>query len=140
MRAALDSIRAWQRWTLEQQIELTEIEAPPFGEAQRAEEFRRRLVALGYTNARIDAEGNVIAELPGSADGPVVLTSGHLDTVFPEGTDVTVQRAGARLSAPGIADDGRGLAVVLTIARAFRVANVQSAGTILFIGTVDEQG
>ena len=140
MRAALDSIRAWQRWTLEQQIELTEIEAPLFGEAQRAEEFRRRLVALGYTNARIDAEGNVIAELPGSADGPVVLTSDHLDTVFPEGTDVTVQRAGARISAPGIADDGRGLAVVLTIARAFRVANVQSAGTILFIGTVGEQG
>src|SRR5688572_29951347 len=142
VRVALDSIRAWQAWTLQQQIELTEIEAPPFKEAVRAEDFRRRLVALGYANARIDAEGNVIAELRGSggADGPVIMISGHLDTVFPEGTDVKVRRIGNRYAAPGIADDGRGIAVVLTVARAFRVAQLQSAATILFVGTVGEEG
>jgi tripeptide aminopeptidase len=139
-RAALDSIRAWQPWTLQQQIELTEIEAPPFKEERRAEEYRRRLVAMGYTNARIDAEGNVIAELRGSPGGPVVMISGHLDTVFPEGTDVTVRRSGLRLAAPGIADDGRGIAVVLTVARAFKVAQLQTPATILFVGTVGEEG
>jgi acetylornithine deacetylase/succinyl-diaminopimelate desuccinylase-like protein len=140
VRLALDSIRAWQPWTLQQQVELTEIEAPPFKEARRAEEFRRRLVAMGYQNARIDAEGNVIAELGGSGSGPLIVISGHLDTVFPEGTDVQVRRAGNRLLAPGIADDGRGLAVVLTVARAFQVAQVQSLATILFVGTVGEEG
>jgi len=140
VRAALDSIQSWQGWTLTQQIELTEIEAPPFLEAVRAEEFRRRLVALGYENTRIDAEGNVIAERRGSGDGPLIILSGHLDTVFPEGTDVQVRREGDRLMAPGISDDGRGLAAVLTVARAFQELDLEHEGTILFIGTVGEEG
>jgi acetylornithine deacetylase/succinyl-diaminopimelate desuccinylase-like protein len=140
VRAALDSIQAWQAWTLQQQIELTEIEAPPFMEQRRAEEFRRRLMALGYQNVRIDAEGNVIAERPGSVSGPVVVISGHLDTVFPSGTDVRVRREGDRILAPGIGDDGRGLAVVLTVARAFQTLRIPTNGTVLFIGTVGEEG
>jgi acetylornithine deacetylase/succinyl-diaminopimelate desuccinylase-like protein len=140
MRRALDAIREFNEWTLQQQIELTEIEAPPFKEARRAEEFKRRLEALGLRNVRIDTEGNVIGERPGTGNGPVVVLSGHLDTVFPEGTDVKVKRTGTRLAAPGIGDDGRGLAVVLAVARAFRDANIQTPGTILFVGTVGEEG
>lgn len=138
--AALDSIRVWQGWTLEQQIDLTEIEAPPFKEARRAAEFRRRLLALGYSDASIDAEGNVIAALTGDEGGPVVMISGHLDTVFPEGTNVTVTRTGPYVAAPGIADDSRGLAVVLTVARAFRSVDLKPRGTVLFVGTVGEEG
>jgi acetylornithine deacetylase/succinyl-diaminopimelate desuccinylase-like protein len=140
IRAALDSIQRWQAWTLEQQVQLTEIEAPPFGEQTRAEEFRRRLTALGFQNVRIDSEGHVIAERPGSGTGPVVVVSGHLDTVFPKGTDVRVRREGNRLMAPGIGDDGRGLAVVLTVARAFQQLQIPTTGTILFVGTVGEEG
>jgi acetylornithine deacetylase/succinyl-diaminopimelate desuccinylase-like protein len=140
VRAALDSIQGWQAWTLQQQIELTEIEAPPFMEERRGQEFARRLTALGYQNVRVDSEGNVIAERPGSAAGPVVIISGHLDTVFPTGTDVRVRREGNRLAAPGIADDGRGLAVVLTVARAFQTSRLPNVATVLFIGTVGEEG
>ena len=140
MRRALESLRATNEWTLQQQIELTEIEAPPFKETKRAEEFKRRLEALGLRNVRIDTEGNVIGERPGTGNGPTVMISGHLDTVFPEGTNVKVTRTGTRLAAPGIGDDGRGLAVVLAVARAFRDANIQTPGTILFVGTVGEEG
>ena len=141
VQAALDSIRSWNSWTVEQQVQLTEIEAPPFREQRRAEEFRRRLLALGYSRVWIDAEGNVIAERPGgAAGGPLVVLSGHLDTVFPEGTDVRVRSAGGRLSAPGISDDGRGLAVVLAVARAFMETGLETDGTILFVGTVGEEG
>lgn len=119
LKAALDSIQSWNGWTLEQQIQLTEIEAPPFKETVRGAEYVRRLRALGYTNVRVDSEGNVIAERRGTGNGPLVVLSGHLDTVFPEGTDVTVKREGNRYTAPGIGDDGRGLAVVLAVARAF---------------------
>jgi tripeptide aminopeptidase len=140
MRQALEAIRGFNEWTLQQQIELTEIEAPPFKEARRAEEFKRRLEALGLRNVRIDSEGNVIGERPGTGTGPTVMVSGHLDTVFPEGTKVKVTRTGTRLAAPGIGDDGRGLAVVLAVARAFRDANVRTPGTILFVGTVGEEG
>jgi tripeptide aminopeptidase len=145
VRAALDKIRVDNAWTLDQQVSICEIPAPPFGESRRAEEFRRRLVALGLTDARIDAEGNVIARrrgaLPRGRPGrPTVVLSGHLDTVFPESTDVTVTRQGTLMKGPGIGDDCRGLAVVLAVARAFASAGIQTQGDILFVGTVGEEG
>lgn len=138
--AVLEAIRADSAWTLAQQISICEIPAPPFKEGMRAQEFRRRLESFGLRDVRIDAVGNVIAERRGRAAGPGVMLAGHLDTVFPEGTDVTVKRAGARLVAPGIADDCRGLAVVLTVARAFQRADVATARTLYFVGNVGEEG
>jgi tripeptide aminopeptidase len=140
VRAALDKTRADNAWTLDQQVSICEIPAPPFGEARRAEEFRRRLVALGLTDARIDAEGNVIARRRGVARRPAVVLSGHLDTVFPESTNVTVTRQGTLFKGPGIGDDCRGLAVVLAVARALGSTGVQTQGDILFVGTVGEEG
>src|SRR4051794_38386321 len=140
VRAALDMLKADNAWTLQQQIELTQIPAPPFKESVRAAEFKRRLEALGYKNVRIDAVGNVIAERRGVGTGPTVVIAGHLDTVFPEGTDVKVKREGDKLSAPGIGDDDRGLAVVLAVARAYEKAGIQTNGTVYFIGNVGEEG
>jgi acetylornithine deacetylase/succinyl-diaminopimelate desuccinylase-like protein len=140
VRAALDRMRTDNAWTLDEQESICEIPAPPFGEAKRAAEFRRRLVALGLRDARIDAEGNVIARRRGSGRGPTVILSGHLDTVFPETTDVTVTREGTLMKGPGIGDDCRGLAVLLAVARALEGAGVQTQGDILFVGTVGEEG
>lgn len=140
VRQALAAIQSTNAWTLDQQASICEIEAPPFKEAARAAEYKRRLESHGLTNARIDAEGNVIAERKGAGNGPTVLVSGHLDTVFPEGTDVKVTREGTTLSAPGIGDDCRGLAVVLAVAKAMNDAKLVTNGRILFVGTVGEEG
>lgn len=137
---ALDAIRSDNPWTLDQQISICEIPAPPFKEAVRAEEFRRRLVALGLVNVRIDEVGNVIGERTGTGGGPRVVISAHLDTVFPEGTDVAVRREGTRFSAPGIGDDCRGLAVLLQVAKAMQAADVATTGDVIFVGTVGEEG
>ncbi len=57
---------------------------------------------LGFKEASIDAEGNVIALRKGSGGGrPKLVVSAHLDTVFPEGTDVTVKEKGRRHSRAG---------------------------------------
>jgi acetylornithine deacetylase/succinyl-diaminopimelate desuccinylase-like protein len=140
LRAALDTIKAQERWTLDQQVSICEIAAPPYKEAARAAEYRRRLQALGLSNVRIDSVGNVIAERRGTGSGPTVLIQGHLDTVFPEGTNVKVKRNGTALAGPGIGDDCRGLAVVLSVVRAFQRARVQTAGTVYFVGNVGEEG
>jgi tripeptide aminopeptidase len=140
IRAALDIIKADNAWTIQQQIELTQIPAPPFKESARGAEFKKRLAALGLTNIRVDTAGNVIAERRGSGNGPTVVIAGHLDTVFPEGTDVTVKHDGTKLRAPGIGDDDRGLAVVLAVVRAFEKAGVQTIGTVYFVGDVGEEG
>ncbi len=137
---AMEHIRTDNAWTVDQQISICEIPAPPFKEAARAEEYRKRLAALGLQNVRIDAEGNVIADRPGTGGGPRVLISAHLDTVFPEETDVTVTRTGTRLDGPGISDDCRGLTVLLQLAKAMQAANVQTTGDIIFVGTVGEEG
>lgn len=145
VRSSLAMLRADNAWTLEQQASICEIAAPPFKEAQRAAEFKRRLESLGITNVRIDATGNVIGERVGSGTGPTVVLSAHLDTVFPEGTDVRVKRdstasGGTRLTAPGIGDDCRGLAAVLAVARVMRASNVRTNGMVYFVGTVGEEG
>src|SRR5687767_9759886 len=138
----LTTIRADNAWTLAQQRSICEIPAPPFKETARAAEFRRRLEALGL-RARIDAVGNVIAErVPtGGADGPTIVLAGHLDTVFPEGTDVKVKDPSVgRMQTPGIADNCRGLAVVLAVARAYQRANPRHTAHIVFVGNVGEEG
>ena len=94
VRAAVDRIRADNAWTVDQQVSICEIPAPPFKEERRAAEMKRRFEALGLRNVRIDSIGNVIAERPGTGGGPVVVLAAHLDTVFPEETDVRVTWAG----------------------------------------------
>jgi acetylornithine deacetylase/succinyl-diaminopimelate desuccinylase-like protein len=136
---AIDRIKADNAWTLDQQQSICEIPAPPFKEATRGAEYKRRLEALGLT-VRTDSIGNVIAERKGTGNGPTVMIAGHLDTVFPEGTDVTVKRDGTKMAGPGIGDDCRGLAVVLAVARAYQMEKVNTAGTVIFVGNVGEEG
>ena len=140
IRRALDGIRASNAWTLEQQVSICEIPAPSFREQARGAEFRRRLVALGYPSARVDSIGNVIAERAGTRGGPTVMIAGHLDTVFPEGTNVTVKREGDRFAAPGISDDCRGLAVVLAVGKALNANHIKTAGKVILVGDVGEEG
>lgn len=139
VKQAVDFLRADDERTLKDQIELTEIPAPPFKEMVRAQEYQKRLKALGLGDARIDAEGNVIAVRKGSGKGPVLVLSAHLDTVFPEGTDVKVKVKGNRYEAPGIYDDGRGLASLLSVLRALNQTGLKTVGDIVFVGTVGEE-
>ena len=138
--AAVAAASTLDGWVVDQQIALCEIPAPPFKEQARAEAYKRAFDALGLQRVRIDAVGNVIGERPGSGQGPHVVISAHLDTVFPEGTVVTVTRTGSRLAGPGISDDCRGLAVLLGTVRALRDAKVSTPGRLTFVGTVGEEG
>lgn len=121
-------------------IHLNEIPAPPFKETERARAFAQMLRESGMSNVEIDPEGNVLALRKGAGSGPMVAVAAHLDTVFPEATDVHVKRQGTRLIAPGIGDNSRSLAVLLGIIRALDSAMVQTTGDILFVGNVGEEG
>lgn len=136
--AALAYLRDSEPETIAEQIALCEIPAPPFGEEVRAAAYRERFEALGLANVRVDDEGNVLGEI-GTGE-PLVVLSAHLDTVFPRETDVSVRREGSQLIGPGIGDDCRGLAVVLAAARAIKRLEIEPAGTMVFVGTVGEEG
>lgn len=121
-------------------IQITEIPAPPFKEEARAKAYMEMLRANGLTDVERDAEGNVMGIRKGTGSGPMLAVLAHLDTVFPEGTNVTVRREGHRLFAPGVGDDTRGLAMVLAMVRAMDAAKFETASDILFVGNVGEEG
>lgn len=140
IQQTLSFIEADDMKTLEDQISLTEIPAPPFHESTRAQVYRDRLVAQGLEDVCTDAEGNVYGVRKGVDEGPTLFVCAHLDTVFPEGTDTVVQQRGGRYYAPGIADDGRGLAAVLAILRAMNESKLATCGDVIFGATVGEEG
>lgn len=140
VKAAVESARQSEPQTIADQIALCEIPAPPFKEQKRAEAYAKLFREAGLRNVRIDREGNVLGDRPGLSPRPHLVFTAHLDTVFPEGTDVTVRREGTILAGPGIGDDCRGLAVVLSVARALNRAGVSTPGSITFVGTVGEEG
>ena len=121
-------------------IQITEIEAPPFKEAKRAKAFVEMLRQSGLSDVEIDPEGNVIGLRRGTGTGPLIAIAAHLDTVFPEGTNVKVRREGSKLYAPGVGDDSRAVAVLLEIVRAMDSAKIQTSSDILFVADVGEEG
>ncbi len=126
--------------TTEEQIALTAIPAPTFHEQTRGEEYKRLLLELGIDDVETDETGNVFGVRKGTEDGPSLVVSSHLDTVFPEGTDTVAKEKDGKFFAPGIADNGRGLAAVLTLIRALNHAGILTQGDIIFGATVGEEG
>jgi tripeptide aminopeptidase len=156
VRSALSWFSRNLAWINEQQVRITEIPAPPFQEAARASLIKSLLQEAGL-EVQIDQTGNVIAELLGAIedggksppagknasaanDKEIVMLTAHLDTVFPAGTNVKVRRDGERMSAPGISDNGTGLAALVAIARAIHEAEIKPRRTILFVADVGEEG
>ncbi len=139
VRAALDWFTPNISWVNDQQARITEIPAPPFQEAQRAAIVKELLGDAGLA-VQIDKAGNVVGELRGANEKEIVVVAAHLDTVFPPGTDVKVHRDGSRMTAPGISDNGSGVAALLALARALQFAQVKPERTILFVSDVGEEG
>jgi acetylornithine deacetylase/succinyl-diaminopimelate desuccinylase-like protein len=140
VQEALEIIDILEARTMKDLVYLTEIPAPPFKEQVRAEAFKVLLEETGADRIWIDEVGNVIALKNGSVGNRTVVLDAHLDTVFPEETDVTIKFKGDTLVAPGIGDDTRGLVVVLTVLRALNQSEIETRDNIWIVGTVGEEG
>jgi tripeptide aminopeptidase len=137
---AFVSISEAQDEISEELIRICEIPAPPFKEHARALYIKKRFEEMGLNRVRADKEGNIIAERPGHSSERRIIVSAHLDTVFPEGTDVRVRREGRRLYAPGISDNTAGVVSLVALAQSLKRARLNTEGTIYFVATVGEEG
>lgn len=140
--AARKFVREIDHETVADMIEVVQVPAPPFGEAGRAAWIRQRFCDLGLADVCTDEIGNVLARLPAphpNGEPPVIL-SAHLDTVFSDDVPINVRRNGKRIAAPGIADNARGLAALLAIAKALRKTPIDTLRPIVFVATVGEEG
>lgn len=140
METAFEHITAGHEASLRDLIILTEVPSPPFAEEVRSAAFADMMRATGFGDVTIDAVGNVIARRAGTAASHSVMMVAHLDTVFPEGTDVTVRMEGNRYTAPGIGDNTRGAVMLLQLASAIAAADIQTQGDIVLVGNVGEEG
>lgn len=140
VQTGIDFLAADHQQTIEDQIAINQVAAPPFKETERAHYYMDKLRGLGLDDVQQDAEGNVFGVFRGSGAGPRLFVSAHLDTVFAAGTDVTVKEKDSKLYAPGIADNARGLAAILSVIRGLKKAGVKTVGDIVFGGNVGEEG
>ncbi len=137
---ALEKLQLREPATVEEQIRMTEIPAPPFMEDERAAYYLQQLRSRGLADAYIDSEGNAIGIRRGSGNGPTLLIAAHLDTVFPPEVDTTVEFRDGRYYAPGIGDDTRGLAVLLAVIEVLEESGIETGADIMFAGNVGEEG
>jgi len=141
-RADVAAARSWleahDEHTLELQLALTSIPAPTGDEVQRAAFVLDRFQDLELADVASDAAGNVRARY-GDGAGPGIIIAAHLDTVFAERV-IRPQKEGGRLVAPGIGDNGRGLAAMIALAQACAECEVRASRPITFVATVGEEG
>ena len=140
VQKALAFVEADAEQSIEDQVALTLIEAPTFHEEARAKAYAEYLGKLGLEDAHVDEFGNAVALWKGAGTGPKILVEAHLDTVFPFGSVKEVKRENGVLYAPGIVDDTRGLAVLLSALRGLKASSLQTSGDIVFVGTSREEG
>jgi acetylornithine deacetylase/succinyl-diaminopimelate desuccinylase-like protein len=125
---------------LADQVAIAEIPAPTGHEQRRATWVRDRLRERGLDDVRIDDAGNVLGVTHGHHDAAPAVVCAHLDTVFEPGVQIEVQRGGRRLSAPGICDNARGLAAMLSLAREFGSGQLRPLRPVVFAATTGEEG
>ena len=139
IQKALASIDERKAPIIDEWIRLTEIPAPSTKEGARAKYVRAEMEKLGLTDIRSDDMMNLSGVRKGTGGGPVVVFAAHMDTVFPEGTDVKVKREGDILRAPGIGDDTGNLVATLEMFRALNRAGIKTKGDLVFLASVQEE-
>ncbi len=125
---------------IQRQMELALIPSPTFHEEKKAARFLEMFQAEGLEDCHIDEYGNCVGIRKGTGGGKTVLIEGHLDTVFPMETELKITRENGVIHCPGIVDDNRGCAVLLSVIRALNAAQIKTKGDIHFVGTVQEEG
>ncbi len=134
----LDDLAAW---TLDQAIAIQQIPAPTFAEQRRAEFVAAAFQELGLAQVEIDDVFNVSGLLPGRRrDAPAVMVAAHTDTVFPENTDLTLQRDSDLIYGPGLGDNSLGVAGLLALVSALRRDRITPGSDLWVVATSREEG
>ena len=140
VQKALKFMEEDQDAVIDRQIELTPIPAPTYHEQKKAERMLEMFKEEGLSDCHIDEYGNCVGIRKGTGGGKTTLVEGHMDTVFALDTELKIVREDGFIKCPGIVDDTRGCAAVLSTIRALNAAGIQTKGDIHFVGTVQEEG
>jgi len=132
--------RTFVKRLLDLTVEIQQIPAPTFAEAQRAQFIKGMFEAEGLRDISIDAEPNLYARLPGKGRGKPLIVSAHMDTVFPMETELRAVRKKDRIIGPGIGDNSLGVAALLGLIWLLRDHDVDLPGDLWLVANVCEEG
>jgi tripeptide aminopeptidase len=126
----------------EESIRIQQIPAPTFHEERRASYVKHRWAENPrLTDVSVDDVHNVYARLPGqNPEAPALLISAHTDTVFDEGTPLTVKRYKNTIAAPGIGDNSLAVGALLALADVLSMENIALPRDIWFVANSREEG
>jgi tripeptide aminopeptidase len=120
-------------------IQIQQIPAPTFHEQRRAAFVQQRFQEEGL-KVELDTAGNVYTCLPSSGAALPVVVIAHLDTVFPDTTDLTVSHYPERVCAPGIGDNSLGVASLFSLIWHYREEHKTLPGDTWLVADVCEEG
>jgi len=126
--------------TLDLAVQIQQIPAPSFAEAQRAQFVRDFFASEGLQDVLIDSVDNVYARLPGEGKAKPLIVSAHLDTVFPIETDLGISRKKGRIQGPGIGDNSLGVAALFGILWLIRQRGLSLPGDVWLVANSCEEG
>ena len=130
----------WVEQVVERAMDIQQVPAPTFLEAARTVLVHQFFMNEGLSDVHIDAAGNVLARLPGEGKARPLIVSAHLDTVFPAGTDLTLQRFEDKVCGPGIGDNSLGVAALFALAWELKARQSPLPGDIWLVGNTCEEG
>lgn len=140
VQAALRSFQQQRKAQLDLIVRIQQIPAPTFAEGQRAQFVQAQMQSLGLADVHQDELANVYGRLSGMDGDPPLVVSAHLDTVFPLETDLSLQRNGRFLCAPGIGDNSTGVAGLLLLAEALLAHDLPLKRDLWLVANVCEEG
>lgn len=122
-------------------VQIQQIPAPTFSEAQRGEFIRGLFAGEGLKDISIDKIGNVYARLPGrNKKNKPLIVSAHLDTVFPNSINLQTRKETSRIFGPGIGDNSLGVAALFGIVWSLRERGLELKHDVWFVANVGEEG
>ena len=130
---------AFIEYVLDLTCTIQQIPAPTFHEEARAAFLVEQFQSLHLKDVQQDSTGNVLGRLPGGSGRPLVV-SAHMDTVYPLGTELTLQRTNDRINGPSIGDNSLGLAAVVALARLLQEEGKELPGDLWLVGNIAEEG
>lgn len=126
--------------TIEIALQIQQVPAPTFGEKKRAELVYRLFHEVNLKSIKKDRINNVYGFRPGTSSEKLILVTAHLDTVFPDITDLTIQRETGRIAAPGLGDNALAVSSLLTIQNFLNVNQIMLPFDICFVANSCEEG
>ena len=121
-------------------VQIQQIPAPTFAEEARGEFIRKCFVKENLSDIEVDRLGNVVGRFPGTGAQAPIVVSAHLDTVFPNETDLSIQRYPDKIAGPGIGDNSVGLAGLMGLLWGIQEGGIELASDIWLVANVGEEG